>query len=97
MAFAGFARELATGYPGPQRDYVLAGILHGFRVGFLPELVRLRSRPANMRSASEDPDVIDAYLSAELAARRLAGRFDSPWPSLHISPFGVIPKNHQPR
>ena len=50
-----------------------------------------------MRSVSEHPDVIDAYLSAELAARRLAGPFDSPpWPSLHISPFGVIPKNHQP-
>lgn len=97
LAFAEFARELATGYPGPQRDYVLAGIQHGFRVGFSPELVRLRSRPANMRSASEHPDVIDAYLSAELAAHRLAGPFDSPpWPSLHISPFGVIPKNHQP-
>ena len=50
-----------------------------------------------MRSVSEHPDVIDAYLSAELAARRLAGPFDSPrWPSLHISPFGVIPKSHQP-
>ena len=97
MAFAEFARELATGYPGPQRDYVLEGIQHGFRVGFLPELVRLHSRHVNMRSASEHPDVIDAYLSAELAARRLAAPFDSPpWPSLHISPFGVIPKNRQP-
>jgi hypothetical protein len=50
-----------------------------------------------MRSASDHPDVVDAYLSSELAARRVAGQFTSPpVPLLHVSPFGVIPKNHQP-
>jgi hypothetical protein len=28
-----------------------------------------------MRSASDHPDVVDAYLSSELAARRVAGPF----------------------
>ena len=92
-----FARELASGFPAPKRDYVLAGIQHGFRVGFSPDRVRLRSRSTNMQSASEHPDIVDAYLAAELAAHRLAGPFVAPpLPGLHVSPFGVIPKNHQP-
>lgn len=52
---------------------------------------------SNMRSVSEQPEVLNAYLTAELTACHLAGPFASPpWPCLHISPFGVIPKNHQP-
>ena len=40
---------------------------------------------------------MDDYLSAELAAGRLAGPFNHPpIASLQDSPFGVIPKNHQP-
>ncbi|CAB4003429.1 Hypothetical predicted protein [Paramuricea clavata] len=91
-----FTRELAT-YPLSKRRYVLDGIRLGFRVGWEPDRVSLRSRTSNMRSASDHPDVVDAYLSSELAARRVAGPFTSPpVPLLHVSPFGVIPKNHQP-
>ena len=57
----------------------------------------LRSRASNMRSATDHPDVVDEYLRTELAAGRLAGPFIAPpLRSLHVSPFGVIPKNHQP-
>ncbi|CAB3988531.1 Hypothetical predicted protein [Paramuricea clavata] len=50
-----------------------------------------------MRSASDHPEVVDAYLFSELAARCVAGPFTSPpVPLLRVSPFGVIPKNHQP-
>ena len=56
----------------------------------------LRSRASNMRSATDHPDVVDEYLRTELAAGRLAGPFIAPpLRSLHVSPFGVIPKNHQ--
>ncbi|CAB3988942.1 Hypothetical predicted protein [Paramuricea clavata] len=90
-----FTRELAA-YPLSKRRYVLDGIRLGFRVGWEPDRVSLRSRTSNMRSASDHPDVVDAYLSSELAARRVAGPFTNlPVPLLHVSPFGVIPKNHQ--
>ena len=50
-----------------------------------------------MRSALDYAEVVDEYLSAELAAGRLAGPFNHPpIPSLQVSPFGVIPKTHQP-
>ena len=69
----------------------------GFRVGWEHDRVSLGFRTSNMRSASDHTDVVDAYLSSELVARRLAGPFTSPLvPLLHVSPFRVIPKNHQP-
>ena len=50
-----------------------------------------------MCSALDHAEVVDEYLSAELAASRLAGPFNHPpTPSLQVSPFGVISKNHQP-
>ena len=50
-----------------------------------------------MHSALDHAEVVDEYLSAELAAGRLAGPFKHPpISSLQVSPFGMIPKNHQP-
>ena len=49
-----------------------------------------------LKSASQHPDVIDKYLSAEVAHRRVAGPYPyPPLPSPQTSPFGVIPKRHQ--
>ena len=49
-----------------------------------------------MRSAAEHPSVVDSYLQAEVSAGRVAGPFPTPpFPSLHISHFGVILKNNQ--
>ena len=91
-----FTRELAE-YPSSKQRYVLDGIRLGFHVGLEPHRVSLRSRSSNMRSALDHAEVVDEYLSAELAAGRLAGPFNHPpIPSLQVSPFGVIPKNHQP-
>ena len=91
-----FVDELRE-YPSPRKEYVLAGIRDGFRVGFIPERVVLRPSLRNLKSASQHPDVIDKYLSAEVAHRRVAGPYPNPpLPSLQTSPFGVIPKRHQP-
>ena len=91
-----FARELAA-YPSSKQRYVLGGIRLGVHVGLEPSRVSLRSRSLNMRSALDHAEVVDEYLAAELAAGRLAGPFNHPpIPSLQVSPFGVIPKNHQP-
>ena len=77
--------------------YILDGLQNGFRVGFNPASVSLKSATQNMPSASLQPSVIDDYLSTELAKGRVAGPFSSPpLPHLHISRFGVIPKKHQP-
>ena len=50
-----------------------------------------------MRSAFDHPSVIDAYLENEVSCGRVAGPFSSPpFTDLHISRFGVVPKNNQP-
>ena len=89
-------RQEVLTYPDqPFVTYVLDGLQNGFRVGFNPASVSLKSATQNMPSASLQPSVIDDYLSTELAKGRVAGPFSfPPLPHLHISRFGVIP--HQP-
>ena len=78
--------------------YVLDGLQSGFRVGFNPASVSLKSASQNMPSASLQPLVIDDYFYTELAKGRISGPFSSPpLPHLHISRFGGIPKENQPR
>ena len=48
--------------------YILWGIESGFKIGFDPELVRLRSQTQNMCSALEQPEVVDKYIHDELQA-----------------------------
>ena len=92
-----FQQELA-GHPDHARvRYVLDGIRLGFSTGFDPSLVTLRSSRRNMKSALDHPEVIDAYLANEISKNRMAGPFAAPpFPHLHCSPFGVIPKKGQP-
>ena len=87
----------------PDKEYVsylLRGMREGFRVGFNRESVLLKSATKNMRSATEEPDVVEAYLAKEHGAGRIIGPLQVPQSSsntlVHISRFGVIPKPHQP-
>ena len=76
--------------------YVLDGLQNGFRVGFNPASVSLKSATQDMPSTNLLPSVIDDYLHTELAKGRVADPFSSPpLTHLHISRFGVIPKKHQ--
>ena len=78
-------------------SYFLTGLREGFRTGFVASSVSLRSASTNMSSALVHPSVIDAYLETEVSCGRVAGPFTTlPCPELHISRFGVIPKNNQP-
>ena len=81
-------------YPNPsQAKYLVAGLRHGFRVGFHAENIKLQSAARNCPSADEHPEIIDKYLNDEVAAGRVFGPTDSsPCPNLHISRFGAIPK-----
>ena len=79
-------------------DYVISGLSFGFRLGFNPESVSLKSASQNMPTAFLQPSVIDQYLLPELEKGRVAGPFSiSPLANLHISRFGIIPKKYQPR
>lgn len=77
--------------------FVTRGLCYGFRLGFNPESVSLKSALQNMSSALLQPSVINNYLLDELKKKgRTAGLFSAPPISnLYISRFGVIPKKHQ--
>ena len=92
-----FRRELADHPDQSKVQYVCDGILHGFRTGFRPELVSFRFLTRNLKSAGEQPQVVDKYLQDEIAKGRVAGPFATlQFSNLHCSLFGVIPKKHQP-
>lgn len=76
--------------------FVLDGLRNGFRLGFQHSR-KLKSANKNKPSANHHPEVIDRYLANEVSLGRVAGPFPSPpFPNLHVSSFGVIPKKGQP-
>ena len=76
--------------------FVLDGLRNGFRLGF-QHYKKLKSAKSNKASANQHSEVIDHYLANEVSLGRVAGPFSSPpFPNLHVSSFGVIPKKGQP-
>ena len=89
---------LATSFtrlPKPRFSQVfLESISNGFWVGYNGS--NLQSAGKNL-SATAHLDVVDKYLHHELSLGRMLGLYPtSACPEVHISRFGVIPKNHQP-
>ena len=74
--------------------YFMAGLKHGFWIGFSHSWCALKSASMNIVYATQQPSVIDNYLQTEIARSRIAGPFLTS-PYLHISRFGVIPQNNQ--
>ena len=83
----------------PDQDfvtYILKGIERGFSIG-VDRTNRVVATTRNMQSASQNPDVVEDYLSAEVAKGNILGPFmPGSIQSLQINRFGVIPKRHQP-
>ena len=78
-------------------NYILRGLREGFRVGFRYQSHSCARAKANMKSASENPEVVDRYIEREVELGRIIGPTDpKELPTAQISRFGVIPKNHQP-
>ena len=76
--------------------FVLEGLRFGFKLGFSPSQ-SLKPAKRTKPSAYEHPSVIDEYLATEVSLERVASPFASPpFPLLHVSSFGVIPKKGQP-
>ena len=72
--------------------YIMAGIKHGFRIGF-DRARSLTPAKRNMLSASDHPEVVTDYLAKEMQKGRTCPSPLVPW---QCSKFGVIPKKHQP-
>ena len=84
----------------PDREYVgyiLSGIQEGFRIGYERGVHGLGSARKNMKSAEENPQVVNDCLEAEKKREVLLGPFEwSEVAEVHLSRFGVIPKKTQP-
>lgn len=78
-------------------NYLITGLREGFRIGFHGDKIKLKSATVNCPSANEHPEVIDKYLFDEIQAGRVFGPIkQSPFPYLHTSRFGLIPKKNKP-
>ena len=78
-------------------EYILQGLQEGFRLGFRHAGSEPVSASSNMQSASQKPEVIDSYLKKEVELGRVVGPLEgSEFPEVHVSRFGLVPKNHQP-
>ena len=86
--------QLATyleGYDEAKREYLLKGLREGFSIGSRGEVTN--KEPRNLKSAYDNPDIVDKKLQLELDAGRMLGPFDSPpLENMVISPIGLHPK-----
>ena len=54
-------------------------------------------KSTSLSTLSKNALVVEEYLTKEIRLRRVVGPLDpAQHPKVHISRFGVIPKNHQP-
>ena len=79
------------GYDRALANYLIDGFGFGFRVHFVGEQLAYKS--PNLKSAIDQPDLVQAKLSKECAAGRIVGPFTTPpFPNLRTSPLGIVPK-----
>ena len=84
-------RPLLCGYDAELTSNLCDGFTFGFPLHFKGD--RISFFATNLISAQQNPEIVSAKISKELAAGRLAGPFDSPpFPNFRVSPLGVVPK-----
>ena len=87
-------RQLKYHPDGEYKEYLLTGLRRGFRIGFDYGSHRCRSAKTNMKSALQNPAVVDRYLATEVGLGRILGPLEpSSLPLVVINRFG---KSHQP-
>ena len=73
-------------------DYLVTSLFQGFRIGYNGPRTQLKA--PNLRSAHDHPQVIDEALAKEVSANRIAGPYHhSPFPNVHCSGLGIVPKS----
>lgn len=96
LLHSSWASALHNHHCQPIAEFFLSGIAQGFRVGYNYAKGPLKSAPKNLNCALQHMEVVDEYLQNELTHNRISGPFRKDETSrVHISRFGVIPKNHQ--
>ena len=82
---------LLCGYDSALTSILSTGFKFGFPLHFRGDRISFFAN--NLISAQQNPEIVSAKISKELAAGRLAGPFDSPpLPNFRVSPLGVVPK-----
>ena len=91
-------KRMLTDHPNrPLVEFFINGLPEGFRIGFREQSTLLKSAKQNLSYALQHPDIVQNYLTEEIALGLVAGPFPkSSAPQTQVSQFGVIPKNHQP-
>ena len=91
-------RYLLRGYPNQDLvHFFLSGISEGFRIGYTYKEFTCKSAQTNLFGALSHPEIVDQYLETEISLGRVIGPFPPKGvPDVHLTRFGVIPKNHQP-
>jgi len=86
-------QELQTHRDKEFTKLILKGLAGGFRIGFKPERLPHKLKPAklNMLLALEHPKEVDDYIAKELSTSHLAV-YENPLVQVQTSPLGVIPK-----
>ena len=80
-----------SGYDNSIVHYLATGFTVGFPLHY--EGPRFSCNSNNLISAMQNPTAVDAKISKELDACRLAGPFSSPpFPVFRVSPLGLVPK-----
>ena len=98
MCLYQFQVELCNQLDGGAVKYALTGLQGGFCINFEASSVSLRSASSNMRSALDQPSVINAYPQTEFSSSQIVGPFSAPpFSVLQVSWFGVISKEQSTR
>ena len=80
-----------SGYDHSIVQLLASGFTFGFPLHF--DGPRCSQEAPNLLSALQNPAAVNAKLSKELDAHRLAGPFSSPpFPVFRVSPLGLVPK-----
>lgn len=81
------------GYPPEKIAFLVNGFKFGFSIGFQGE--RIGQNCPLSKSAKSLPAIVSAKLQKEIAAGRISGPFkEKPFPNLHLSPLGLVPKKN---
>ena len=84
--------RLLTFYPNQTiARYLFRGFTYGFDIGYRGPLTHGACR--NLISANDHADAVNEAISKEVSRGHTVGPFDTPpFPILHISPLGAVPK-----
>lgn len=73
------------------KQFLLNGFQHGFQLQYTGP--RRPRHANNLQSAKQHPTIINQKISKELSLQRIGGPFKQPpFPTLQISPIGLVPK-----